>query len=714
MAINMKLLMLLFFLANITLFLCNKTNAGIRKEISLNGKWDIAESLSGNKMPDNYSHKIIVPGFVDLASPSFDSTGVKCYKRNYYWYRRFFKINDPLLQVAFLKINKAVYGTDVYLNGNKVGSNLFCFTPTLLDIKKYLKPSGERNELLIRVGAYYDAVPDSIPVGMDFEKIHYLSGIYDDVEIILSGIPFIDNIQIAPDVNNKLIRVEAEIRSDKKSDNFELHYSVVERNSSKEVVSGKTKPESIDAINENVIDFTIPVKNCHLWSPEDPFLYHLIISTGGDNKKITFGMRSFTFDGANNHAVLNGKPYSMLGTNICFFRFSEDSSRGNLPWNEKWVRKLFGKFKEMNWNCIRYCIGFPPEKWYQIADETGFLIQNEYPVWYGPDGNSKIKADVLTEEYTRWMREQWNHPCVVIWDAQNETVTNESGKAIDAVRHLDMSNRPWDNGWGVPQSDNDCIESHPYLFMQYKATSTRPTDRGYLNDLFNIEREPDFNDANQYSPSPKGRYKNAVVINEYDWLWLNRNGSVTFNSDSVYIKLFGGNISVEKRRIIHAENIAILTEYWRCHRKAAALMHFCELGYSRPYEPKGFTSDDWIDVKNLIFEPNFEKYVKHEFLPVCIMIDKWDKIYSAGEAIQVPVYCINDLNSVWEGTLKLTLKDKNKKIIVLKRKISIPGFGKTIVDFNVNIPKITGNYQLIAETLFKNDIVKSIRNFSIK
>ena len=425
-------------------------------------------------------------------------------------------------------------------------------------------------------------------------------------------------------------------------------------------------------------------------------------------------MRSFTFDGANNHAVLNGKPYSMLGTNICFFRFSEDSSRGNLPWNEKWVRKLFGKFKEMNWNCIRYCIGFPPEKWYQIADETGFLIQNEYPVWYGPDGNSKIKADVLTEEYTRWMREQWNHPCVVIWDAQNETVTNESGKAIDAVRHLDMSNRPWDNGWGVPQSDNDCIESHPYLFMQYKATSTRPTDRGYLNDLFNIEREPDFNDANQYSPSPKGRYKNAVVINEYDWLWLNRNGNVTFNSDSVYIKLFGENISVEKLRIIHAENIAILTEYWRCHRKAAALMHFCELGYSRPYEPKGFTSDDWIDVKNLIFEPNFEKYVKHEFLPVCIMIDKWDKIYSAGEAIQVPVYCINDLNSVWEGTLKLTLKDKNKKIIVLKRKINIPGFGKTIVDFNVNIPKITGNYQLIAETLFKNDIVKSIRNFSIK
>jgi hypothetical protein len=709
----MKRLLILFIFVDFVLILCNKTNAGVRKNISLNGTWDIEESFCGNKVPDNYSHKIIVPGFVDMAYPSFDSTGVKCSKRNYYWYRRFFKIIGPVDQVVNLKINKAVYGTDVYLNGKKVGSNLFCFTPLLLDIKKYLKPTGEQNELLIRVGAYYDEVPDSIPVGMDFEKIHYLSGIYDDVELILSNFPYIENIQIAPDINNKLIRVRAEIRSDKDIALFNMHYSVIEYKSSKELISGETRLCPIRNINENIIDFTIPLKSYHLWSPEDPFLYELKLSTGEDTRNIPFGMRSFRFDGINNHAILNEKPYSMLGTNICFFRFSEDSSRGELPWNEKWLRKLFKKFKDMNWNCIRYCIGFPPEKWYQIADEMGFLIQDEYPLWGGPDGASKIKSDVLIEEYSRWMRERWNHPSVVIWDGQNETTTKETGKAIDAVRQLDLSNRSWDNGWGVPQSNNDCIESHPYLFMKYKGTSAKPSSEGYLNELFGVEREPDFNDANQYSPSPNGRYKNAVVINEYDWLWLNRDGSVTFNSDSVYIKLFGKNITVEKRRIIHAENIAILTEYWRCHRKAAALMHFCELSYSRPYEPKGYTSDDWIDVKKLIFEPNFEKYVKREFLPVCIMIDKWDKEYPAGKAIKVPVICINDLNNKWEGTLMLTLKSKKNKIIELKRKISIPSFGRTIVDFNVNIPKSIGDFQLVAETLFKNNIVKSIRKFSV-
>ena len=36
----------------------------------------------------------------------------------------------------------------------------------------------------------------------------------------------------------------------------------------------------------------------------------------------------------------------------------------------------------MHWNSARYCIGFPPEIWYDIADEEGLLIQDEFPIWY--------------------------------------------------------------------------------------------------------------------------------------------------------------------------------------------------------------------------------------------------------------------------------------------------------------------------------------------
>ena len=43
----------------------------------------------------------------------------------------------------------------------------------------------------------------------------------------------------------------------------------------------------------------------------------------------------------------------------------------------------------MNWNSLRYCIGFPPDFWYDIADEEGILLQDEFPIWL-LNGNSGI------------------------------------------------------------------------------------------------------------------------------------------------------------------------------------------------------------------------------------------------------------------------------------------------------------------------------------
>ena len=51
----------------------------------------------------------------------------------------------------------------------------------------------------------------------------------------------------------------------------------------------------------------------------------------------------------------------------------------------------------------------------------------------------------MIREYGRWMRDNWNHPCVFMWDANDETVSPELVKIIDAVRSLDLSDRAWDN-----------------------------------------------------------------------------------------------------------------------------------------------------------------------------------------------------------------------------------------------------------------------------
>ena len=175
-------------------------------------------------------------------------------------------------------------------------------------------------------------------------------------------------------------------------------------------------------------------------------------------------MRTFRFDPQTGRAILNGRPYFMRGSNVTLYRFFEDAERGDKPWRAEWVRRLHKAFRDMHWNSLRYCIGFPPELWYRIADEEGFLIQDEFPIWNMQPKPGDFDGGELAGEFREWIEERWNHPCVVLWDACNETPAPETGKAIRQVRGLDFSHRPWDNGYSPPVDPGDSSEQHPYHF----------------------------------------------------------------------------------------------------------------------------------------------------------------------------------------------------------------------------------------------------------
>ena len=183
-------------------------------------------------------------------------------------------------------------------------------------------------------------------------------------------------------------------------------------------------------------------------------------------------MREFRFDAATKRAYLNGKVYYLRGSNITLHRFFEDPLCQDLPWNDAWVRKLLGDLpKQMHWNYFRFCIGPVPDRWLDICDEVGLLIQNEFFVWTGGPGwyqgySRTHDADEMIRQYQDWMRDNWNHPSVAVWDANNETKDDVFGtKIIPAVRPLDLSNRPWENSYNPPAGPNDPVEDHPYLMI---------------------------------------------------------------------------------------------------------------------------------------------------------------------------------------------------------------------------------------------------------
>ena len=687
---------------------CSHANEGheSRRVLNLDGVWQIAEGALDHA-PTEFQRTVPVPGLVSLAQPAFVAPGPKVAdrqsvlqkdpRRDAFWYKRAFRVAGPLPAVAILKIHKAMFGTRVFLNGKLLGDHAPCFTPGYFDARAALR-QGE-NDLLLRIGADREAVGPGIPSGFDFEKERYIPGIFDHVELILSGSPHIQNVQAAPDSVAGNVRVQMLLQnSGPRAATITPRITVRESKSRRVAGALELRPATVPAGSNTVIEALIPIVNCMLWSPDTPFLYLLDVDIGTDSWSSYFGMREFKLDPVAGRAMLNGKPFLMRGSNITLYRFFEDPKCGKLPWDSQWVRLLHKRIKDMHWNCLRYCIGFPPEEWYRIADEEGILIQDEFPIWFGGQGWSKWPAELnskeLAAEYAEWMQERWNHPSVVIWDANNETTSAQTAPAIRQVRGLDLSNRPWDNSYAPPQEPGDVFESHPYHF--YDATYR-------LSKLAAADPVPQ-------GSSMHNDGKHAVVINEYGWLWLNRDGTPTTLTKQLYQNLLGTNSTAAQRRHLYALYTAAETEFWRAHRKAAAVMHFTTLGYSRP---DGQTSDHWNNVVKLQWEPEFYKYVRDAFAPVALCIEFWEEKAVVGHRTRIPVLLSNDREQPWTGVVTLRLKSGRRELAELEQFCSLQGLGQATLDFDLNWPEQTGLCVLEAQLRGPTGLVHSVRELEI-
>lgn len=80
--------------------------------------------------------------------------------------------------------------------------------------------------------------PSPYPPAQTAKKIRYIPGIYDSVELILSGSPRILRVQAVPDINTKSATIHAWIRQGEKPAAAKLSFIV------REAVSGKTVGES--------------------------------------------------------------------------------------------------------------------------------------------------------------------------------------------------------------------------------------------------------------------------------------------------------------------------------------------------------------------------------------------------------------------------------------------------------------------------------------
>ena len=645
-----------------------------RQTLSLDGSWQVEESVSPSNQPPVFKHTAPVPGVANLAKPPFvdvdqfdsqelianrirlkrlpesariQTAGTPRQERNFFWYRKSFHAPEPRA-AAVLRINKAQFGTAVWLNGKPLGEYPGCFSASHFVLTDATLWKGT-NELVIRIGAHPGVLPVTYPTGTDFEKLKWTPGIYDSVSVSFCDNPVIESIQVAPRIGTSEIVVQTRLKNYGPPCSAEVGQRVKAWKSVSQTVQAKPLKVLLRAGEEKVLTQRIAIPNAKLWSPEDPFLYVLDTTTGGDGLSTRFGMREFRSDASTKRFYLNGKVCYLRGSNITLHRFFEDPNCGALPWNEQWLRRLLVELPhQMHWNSFRFCIGPVPDRWLEIADEAGLLIQNEFFIWTGAPSWDKNYArhwdvDEMVRQYGDWMRDGWNHPSVAIWDANNETRDPVFGeKIIPAVRPLDLSNRPWENSYNAPVGPDDPVEYHPYLFH---STAAGNEIKFRLSDLEQMEGKP----SAGYLP----KEPHPILINEYGWVWLNRDGSPTLLTETLYPRLLGTNSMPAERFAWNAYVLAAKTEYWRAYRQCAGVLHFVYLTCSYPGV---FTADNFLNVKTLKLEPNFADYVGEAFKPLGVYVNFFQPTLAAGAQRSFTIKMVNDLAKPAEGELVLSLE----------------------------------------------------------
>lgn len=702
-----------------------------RTTISLDGTWDVGESVAATPAPSEFAHKAPVPGLANLATPPFENVdkfdsrelidveirdgrrpetdrttevGTPHQERNYFWYRRTFLLKgklDGMPDAATLRIDKAQFGVAVWINGKLVGDHLGCFSAAVFDVTGRLKWKGD-NEIVIRIGAHPAALPAWVPTGTDKEKLKWTPGIYDSVALELSDNPVIETVQVAPRISPPEIVVQTVVyNAGSKPVAFTLKQSVHAWKDAA-VAATSTQPEvQLAAGARKTFQSTIALPNAKLWTPETPNLYVLDTSTGGDSQAARFGMREFRFDTATRRAYLNGKLYFLRGSNIALHRFFEDPECKNRPWDEAWVRRLLVDLpKKMNWNSFRFTLGPAPRMWFDIADEAGLLVQNEFPIWQGHW--DEWKQEELVTEFGEWMRDHWNHPSMAVWDASNETHAEFlRDKVLPAVRGLDLSNRPWDNGYTLPMGPDDPVEDHPYFFIGWWKPQYKPFAMTDLEKM--VGAKTDWN-----APHPT---THAVTINEYGWLWLNRDGSPTLLTDKVYEKLVGANATPAQRFEEYAYLLGGLTEFWRAHRQAAGVQYFVYLTCSYPGVK---TSDNFRDIGRLELEPHFADYVREAFKPLGLYINFWQPSLQSGEEREYALMMVNDEATPQHGTLSLAFEKEGAPAVRAEAPFEIPAYGQQTFPIRLQAPTEPGSYVLRAMVEHAGEPTVSRRKVEIK
>ncbi|RED22518.1 glycosyl hydrolase family 2 [Flavobacterium cutihirudinis] len=337
------------------------------------------------------------------------------------WYTREITIPKNWKGKEFiLKLERVIWKTNVWIDGKELSfEQNSVVAPHYFDLTQYLTP-GKTHRLTIRVDnrKQFEISDDNMAHSYTNHTQIIWNGIIGKMEIEASDAVRITNLQIKPDISSGSAKVSLTFNNKtNKSAKGILSISAVNKKSK---ISVETLQKEIQIkAGESVVEVDYNMgKDVKLWSEFSPELYELKAELKAGKKEsnaaVDFGMRSFSRKGS--VLTINNQPVFLRGTLECnIFPLT-----GHPPMDKEGWRKVFGTAKDWGLNHLRFHSWCPPQAAFEVADEMGFYLQVELPVWALEIGKDQKTTDFLYAEAQRMINEYGNHPSFCMWSMGNE------------------------------------------------------------------------------------------------------------------------------------------------------------------------------------------------------------------------------------------------------------------------------------------------------
>ena len=338
------------------------------------------------------------------------------------WYRTKFDVKKSVPNHRlFVYFGAANYEADVYLNGKKLGKHIGGFTPFAYEITALAKATN--NSLVVRVNnnRHADAVPT---VNTDWWNY---GGLTRDVLLVETPATFISNFRVRLK-SGTTNTIEANVQLDGTDNEQTVKISLPTLKLAAEMKAG----------TNGFAQFEFSATNLPLWSPANPVLNDVEISSGDDQLKDRVGFRTITASGTS--ILLNGHKVFLRG--ICIHE--ENPLHGGRAWSEADAKQLLGWAKELNCNFVRLAHYPHNEHMARLADEMGIMVWEEIPVyWTIQWENPETLANAKGQLNSLIARDQ-NRASVIVWSVANETPVGTARtkflkSLVDEARSLDST-----------------------------------------------------------------------------------------------------------------------------------------------------------------------------------------------------------------------------------------------------------------------------------